>query len=167
MFDFTKEQQYNFGTKPHKAQCNHKRFKKRSKASNHLENPFNPFTIVEHYVWAALENIIYEFNTQGCKKQPTSIKVEDIKVGSILEWDYAGFPYIQLKENYSGQKGQALTLKNPVVDAENTSKKKTFPCPFSSHPLSPYQTTLKLLKMMPPKELCKEGCTRLFQKPAS
>ena len=62
--------------------------------------------------------------------------------GTIPEVNYAGFPYIWLKENYSGQEYQTFTLKNPFVDAEK-SKKKTFPSPFSSHPLSPYQTTLK------------------------
>ena len=121
IFDFTKEQLYNFGTKPYKAQCNDKWFEKRSKAAIDLVNPFNPFSNVEHYVWVALENIIYDFNTQGCK-EPTSIKVEGIEVGTIPEGDYAGFPYIQLKENNSRQKGQALTLKKPVVDAENTKK---------------------------------------------
>ena len=56
-------------------------------------------------------------------KEPTSIKGEDIEVGAILVGDYAGSPYIWLKENYARQKGQALTLMNPDVDAENTNKK--------------------------------------------
>ena len=67
-----------------------------------------------------------------------------------------------------GQKNQALSLKNPVVDAENTAK-KTLPCPYSSDPLSCYQTVLTLIKWCPSPEECKSGKAgrRFFRKPAS
>ena len=42
------------------------------------------------------------------------------------------------------------------------SKKKTFECPFSAHPMSCYQTTLKILTvMLPDKESC-QGVQQIF-----
>jgi hypothetical protein len=69
-----------------------------------------------------------------------------------------------LKTSPSERKlGKALLLCNPVQNAENT-KKKTFSCPFSSDPLSCYQTTLKLIAWCPLH--CGGGPRRIFQKKA-
>ena len=100
--------------------------------------------------------------------EPTSICVEDFVQGVLDEGEFAGIPFINLKENYGGQKGKSLSLRNPTMDVENT-RKKTFPCPYNSDPLSCYQTTLKLIKMMPDSDTVEgsEGGRRLFRKPAS
>ena len=75
--------------------------------------------------------------------------------------------YICLKEDCSGQRDQALSLGKPVHNAENTTRNTTFPCSFSSQPLYPYQTTITLLKLMPPKEHCEDINTRILWRPAS
>ena len=61
-----------------------------------------------------------------------------------------------------------MSLKKPVQDAENT-KKKTFPCPCNSDPLSCYQTLVTLMKWIPDAEHCEasEGGRRLFRRKAS
>ena len=48
--------------------------------------------------------------------------VEDFEVGTILKGDYAGFLYTGLKETYGRQKGRALSLKKPVLNAKSTRK---------------------------------------------
>ena len=138
---------------------------KRMIAANDPSNPFNPFSNDDHFVWAALENVMYEFNTRGCL-EPSSICVEDFITGTIEDGAYKDIPFVRLKENYSGQKGKALSLRNPVLDADNT-KKKTFECPYSADPLSTYQTTLKLMEWVPSTCEGGKGGRRIFRKKAS
>ena len=74
----------------------------------------------------------------------------------------AGFPFVRVRENCNGQKGNALTLKNFKVDVTN-ARKKTCPCPFSSCPLSPFQTITTIMKCwLPPKDQLEDGNTRFF-----
>jgi hypothetical protein len=163
VFGVTKEQRHDYGTLPNKATFDVKWREKRMKAAMDPSNPFNPFSDDDHYVWCALENIMFEFNTRGCL-EPSSICVEDFETGIIEEGAFKGIPFVRLKENYSGQKGKALSLRNHVQDAANT-KKKTFACPYSSDRLSCYQTTLKLIEWTPPEANGRPR--RIFRKKAS
>eukprot|EP00536_Pseudo-nitzschia_multiseries_P008044 jgi/Psemu1/19439/gm1.19439_g len=137
-------------------------FMKRWKAVIDPKNPLDPFNNIEHYVWCAMENNMIKWAVHGCK-EPVSIVKEDFETGIIEEGVYAGIPFVQLKENYSGQKNQALSLRNPTMDKENTGK-RTLPCPYSNDPLSTYQTTIKLLSMVP--DNC-EISNCIFCKPVS
>ena len=93
IFKITKEFRHNYGTQPNKSCFDPNFFKKRIVAAEDPNNPYNPFSNVKHYVWTALENIIYEFNTRGCK-EPTSITLNDLEEGIISEGAFAGIPYI-------------------------------------------------------------------------
>ena len=137
---------------------------KRLKAAFDPKNPFCPFSNDEHYIWCALENIMFQFNTRGCM-EPSSIVVEDFVQGIIAEGAFKGIPFVRLLENYAGQKNNALSLKKYQLDAEN-QKKKTFPVPYSEDPLSCYQTTIKLIEWCPDAATC-EGPRRIFRKLAS
>ena len=169
VFRITKENWHDFGTLPKKSTFDENWFEKRSAAAADKTNPFDPENNIEHYVWAALQNIQYTFCTRGAL-EPTSICFEDFVQDYIDEGDFKGLPYIRLREDYMGQKGQHLSLKKPVIGAEN-SKKKTFPCPYNTHWLSCYQTTITLMSWLPDREHCVglapgQG-RRLFRKPAS
>ena len=123
---------------------------------------FDPVRNTEEFVDVALENLIVEWCTRGCL-EPISIVKEDFETGVIKDGDFAGIPYIHLKENYRGQKGEKLSLK--YMDSNtNNGKKKTLPCPYNEHPFSCYQTTIRLLEMVP--DDC-EGPNRKFQQQAS
>ena len=117
-------------------------------------------------MWCGLMNVMYQFNTRGCL-EPSSILVEDFEVGIWQIGAYKGIPFVRLKEDYSGQKNRSLSLKNPVVNADN-SKKKTLPAFYSSDPLSCFQTVRKLIMWCPDSKTCTNiGGRRLFRKPAS
>ena len=77
-FAFVKEHRHNYGSLPNKSVFDKKFFEKQDAAAADPNNPYNPHKNVKHYVWTALENIIYEFNTRGCR-EPTSIKLEDLE----------------------------------------------------------------------------------------
>ena len=164
VFSVVKEHDSSYGTLPNKSTFDENWEAKRLKAARDPKNPFNPFTNEEHYTWCCLENVMYQFCTRGCL-EPTSICVEDFVVDVIDKGAFKGIPYIRLKENFNGQKGNALTITNSELDAENT-RKKTFPCPYSTDPLSCYQTVMKLISWCPDKETC-EGPRRIFRKLAS
>eukprot|EP00536_Pseudo-nitzschia_multiseries_P019077 jgi/Psemu1/58794/gm1.58794_g len=125
-------------------------------------NPLNPFNNLEHFVWCAMENIMTKWALRGCL-EPSSIVKEDFKTGVFTEGEFVGIQYIRLKPNYNGQKKRSLSLKNPVLDDRNT-KKTTLPCPYNGDPMSTYQTTIKLLSLVP--DNC-EGVNRIFRKLAS
>ena len=111
-------------------------------------------------------NVMYQFNTRGCL-EPSSILVEDFEVGIWQIGACKGIMFVRLKEDYGGQKNRALSLKNPVVNADN-SKKKTLPAFYSSDPLSCFQTVRKLIMWCPDSKTCTDiGGRRLFRKPAS
>ena len=134
------------------------------------ENKFDPHPErnVEHFVWCALENVMCQFCLRG-NLEPSSLLVEDFTQEYIQEGAFKGIPCFVLGANYSGQKGHALSLRNPTHDVENT-KKKTYPCPYNKDELSCYQTLLKLFEMMPDADVCEDGRNggrRLFRKPAS
>ena len=80
IFSVTKEYQHDYGTPPNGAQFDDKWFEKRNKAAYDPTNPFNPFSDTEHYVWAAMENIMRHYATRGYK-EPTCIKVKDFEEG--------------------------------------------------------------------------------------
>eukprot|EP00536_Pseudo-nitzschia_multiseries_P011784 jgi/Psemu1/29998/gm1.29998_g len=151
-----------YGKLPNKAQFDPKWFTKRWKAVWDPKNPLDPFNNMEHYVWCAMENIMTKWATHGCK-EPASLVKEDFETGLIQEGEFTGIPFVRLKETYSGQKNCALSLKHDVIDEENTWK-RTLPCPYSSDALSTYQTTIKLLSMVP--DDC-QNSNRIFRKPAS
>jgi hypothetical protein len=138
VFAIVKEHDSSYGTLPNKSMFDEHWEEKRLKAANDPTNPFNPFNNNEHYVWCALENVMYQFCTRGCL-EPTSICVDDFVQCVIDKGAFKGIPFIRLKENYGGQKGKSLTIKNSELDADNTWK-ETFPCPYSTKPLSCYQT---------------------------
>eukprot|EP00536_Pseudo-nitzschia_multiseries_P015137 jgi/Psemu1/41422/gm1.41422_g len=121
--------------------------KKRNKAINDPSNPLDPFNNLEHFVWCAMENIMTEWALRGCL-EPSSIVKEDFETGVFTEGEF---------------KKRSLSLKNPVLDDRNT-KKTTLPCPYNGDPMSTYQTTIKLLSLVP--DNC-EGVNRIFRKPAS
>eukprot|EP00536_Pseudo-nitzschia_multiseries_P013942 jgi/Psemu1/36934/gm1.36934_g len=103
-----------------------------------------------------------EWALRGCL-EPSSIVKEDFETGVFTEGEFVGIQYIRLKPNYNGQKKRSLSLKNPVLDDCNT-KKTTLPCPYNGDPMSTYQTTIKLLSLVP--DNC-EGVNRIFRKSAS
>eukprot|EP00536_Pseudo-nitzschia_multiseries_P012836 jgi/Psemu1/33262/gm1.33262_g len=161
-FAITSEHRKSYGKLPNKAQFDPKWFTKRWEAVWDPKNPLDPFNNMEHYVWCAMENIMTKWATRGCK-EPAPLVKEDFETGLIQEGEFAGIPFVQLKETYSGQKNCALSLKHHVIDEENT-RKRTLPCPYSSDALSTYQTTIKLLSMVP--DDC-QNSNRIFRKPAS
>eukprot|EP00536_Pseudo-nitzschia_multiseries_P004011 jgi/Psemu1/9014/gm1.9014_g len=88
-----------------------------------------------------------------------SIVKEDFETGVFTEGKFVEVERIRLKPNYYGQKKRSLLLKNPVLDNWNT-KKTTLLCPYNGDPMSMYQTTIKLLSLVP--DNCKgnpEQCT--------
>ena len=96
-------------------------------------------------------------------REPVMIEKEDFETGIIKEGAYAGIPFVRLKESYKGQKGKKLSLKESQTNTLLTDK-RTLPCPFSPHPYSCYQTTIKLLKLVP--DNC-QGVNRIFWNRAS
>ena len=96
VFNLTKEYRHNYGTLPNKAQFDVKWFEKRDKAANDPTNAFNPFSNTEHYVWAAMENLMSYYALRGCK-EPTSLNTEDFQAVDCLDSVegsiYNGFPY--------------------------------------------------------------------------
>lgn len=119
---------------------------------------------MEHFVWCAMENIMEFWCLRGYQ-EPSSLTVDDFEEGITQEGEYKGIEYIRLKETYNGQKNNDLSLKNAVVDAENTIK-KTLPCIWNKHYLSCYQTTKTLIVMVPDKAITSDGIQRIFRKPA-
>ena len=95
---------------------------KRQKAIDDPKNPLSPHTNINHYMWCALENLIYEFNTRGCI-EPTSVKAEDFEIGTISDGEFKSIPFIQLKETYNGQKNEGLSLKNTVRTLKTPGRK--------------------------------------------
>ena len=164
IYEVVREQRHTFGTLANKSTFDEKWFEKRSRAANDPSNPFNPFSNYEHYMYAALENLMVTFALRS--QEASSLVVEDFEEDYIFEGDFKGIPFICLKETFHGQKGKAITMKNPTLDAEN-SKKKTFPCPYNQDPLSCYQTTKRLIRMIPDDCQASEGGRRLFRHPAS
>ena len=55
-----KEERHTFEALPHKAEFDPQWKLKRIKAAFDANNAFNPFSDVEHFVWATLENIMSE-----------------------------------------------------------------------------------------------------------
>eukprot|EP00536_Pseudo-nitzschia_multiseries_P006594 jgi/Psemu1/15691/gm1.15691_g len=153
----------DYGTCSNKARFNKHWYKKRNKAINGPNSPLDPFNNPEHFVWCAMENIMTKWATHRCL-EPSSIIKEDFETGVFFsEGQFVGIEYIQLKPNYNGQKKRSLSLKNPVLDDRNT--KKTTPLyPYNGDPMSTYQTTIKLLSLVP--DNC-EGVNRIFCKLAS
>eukprot|EP00536_Pseudo-nitzschia_multiseries_P016785 jgi/Psemu1/47747/gm1.47747_g len=143
-FAITGEHRKSYGKLPNKAQFDPKWFTKRWKAVQDPKNPLDPFNNIEHY-------------------EPASLVKEDFETGLIQEGEFAGIPFVRLKETYSSQKNCALSLKHNIIDEENT-RKRTLPCPYSSDALSTYQTTIKLLSMVP--DDC-QNSNRIFRKPTS
>eukprot|EP00536_Pseudo-nitzschia_multiseries_P011345 jgi/Psemu1/28636/gm1.28636_g len=147
IFKIAKTYKVDYGTCPNKARFDKDWYNKRNKAINNPSNPLDPFNNLEHFVWCAMENIMTEWATHGCT-EPSSIVKEDFKTGVFTEGEFVGIEYIRLKPNYNGQKKRSLSLKNPVLDDRNT-KKTTLPCPYNGDPMSTYQTTIKLLSLVP------------------
>eukprot|EP00536_Pseudo-nitzschia_multiseries_P010170 jgi/Psemu1/25225/gm1.25225_g len=114
-------------------------YQERNKAINDPSNPLNPFNNVTHFVWCAMESIKTKWALRGCR-EPSSIVKEDFKTGVFTEGEFI-----------------------PVLDDRNT-KKTTLPCPYNGNPMSKYQTTIKLLSLVP--DNC-EGVNRIFRKLAS
>ena len=63
----TKEQRHTLETLPNKAQFDPNWQQKRLKGAYEPKNWFNLFSDDEHYVWATLENVMYEWNTCGLR----------------------------------------------------------------------------------------------------
>jgi len=156
------KQRTDFGSLPNQAQFDADWFEKRQMAIDDPEIKFDPVNIIEDFMKVAMENLIVQWCTRGIT-EPISITKEDFERGIIKDGEYAGIPYIRLKENYRGQKGKKLSLKDGDSNTNNT-RKKTLPCPYSSHPFSCYQTTIRLLEMVP--DNC-EGTTCIFRQTAS
>ena len=57
-------------------------FEKRQRAIDDPRNPLNPVNNTDHFVMIALENLIVEWNTRGCK-EPVHIVKEDFEQGRI------------------------------------------------------------------------------------
>ena len=76
VFAIAKQYCPDYGTKPNKPVHDEKWFMKRQNAIDDTKNPLSPHTNINHYMWCALENLIYEFNTHGYI-EPTSVKAED------------------------------------------------------------------------------------------
>ena len=161
----TRKIRSDYGTLPNKSDFDPKWWEKRNRAAFNNHNKFSPLSNVEHFVWAALENIMVYWCLRGCR-EPSLLMVDDFDQGIVDKGEFKGIAYVRLKENYHGQKNNDLTLKKCVKDAENT-RKKTLPCMFDEHPLSCYQTTTKLLGMVPDSATITDGIQRIFQKPAS
>ena len=75
------------------------------------EIELNPVNNIVDFVDVALEILIVEWCTRGCL-EPISIVKEDFECGIIKDGDFAGIPFIRLKENYRGQKGGKFSLKD-------------------------------------------------------
>ena len=157
VFRVTKLYREDYGTLPNKSTFDKDWYEKRNKAALDEDNKFDPHPQrnVEHFVWCALENVMCQFCLRG-NLEPSSLLVEDFTQEYIQEGAFKGIPCFVLRANYSGQKGHALSLRNPTHDVENT-KKKTYPCPYNKDELSCYQTLLKLFEMMPDADVCEDG----------
>eukprot|EP00536_Pseudo-nitzschia_multiseries_P018476 jgi/Psemu1/55782/gm1.55782_g len=162
VFKIAKTYKADYGTCPNKARFDANWYQKRNKAINDPSNPLDPFNNLGHFIWCAMENIMTKWALHGCL-EPSSIVKEDFETGVFTEGEFVGIQYIRLKPNYNGQKKRSLSLKNPVLDDRNT-KKTTLPCPYNGDPMSTYQTTIKLLSLVP--DNC-EGVNRIFRKSAS
>eukprot|EP00536_Pseudo-nitzschia_multiseries_P005457 jgi/Psemu1/12602/gm1.12602_g len=146
IFKIAKTYKTDFSTCPNKAHFNVNWYKKWNKAINDPSNLLDLFNNLKHFVWCAMENIMTKWALRDCL-EPSSIVKEDFETGP----------------NYNGQKKRSLSLKNPVLDDRNT-KKTTLPCPYNGDPMSTYQTTIKLLSLVP--DNC-EGVNWISHKPAS
>ena len=74
VFNMTRANRITYGTLPNKSDFDATWVEKRIAAAEDPTNEFNPYSNIEHYIWCAMENIMFHWCTRGAN-EPSSLLV--------------------------------------------------------------------------------------------
>ena len=83
----TRKIRSNYGTLPNKSDFDPEWWEKRNRAAFDNHNKFSPLSNVEHFVWAALENIMVYWCLRGCR-EPSLLMVDDFDQGIVDKGEF-------------------------------------------------------------------------------
>ncbi len=164
---FASAQQHrsDYGTKPQRSTFDNQWRATREKALK--DGKLKPLTNYDHHSWFLLEEFLTH-NMLRASQEPTSICRSDLEHGIMpADSEFAGRKFYKLKPSHSGQKGNALRLKNTSTEnGKNTNAYMPMVDEPPGDPFSLYRLLDRHLNVyLPPQHLCSNG--RIFRRRAS